>query len=382
MKKTLRGGPGTPNAAHASPGGKHREREVTYHPDDGSANVEAPGRPPGTSHQPEYRAENKPSFLVTIDTEGDNLWAQPMTVTTKNAEFLPRFQSLCERYGLRPTYLVNYEMARCDPFQEFGRDVLERGAAEIGMHLHAWNCPPLFPLTDDDFQYQPYLMEYPTEVMRKKIRVMTALLEDTFGRDVVSHRAGRWAFNETYAALLIEEGYLVDCSVTPGVSWEHVMGDPSGAGGTDFSGFPDEAYFIDTRDVGRQGSSPLLELPVTIMENDQLLSNMLQRLSEGFPTARRALERVVKPVLWLRPKPGNRDDLLDIVRRALRVGRGYVQFMLHSSELMPGGSPTFPTARHIEALYEDLECLFNEAQGRFVGATTIEYREAIVGGRT
>jgi len=25
------------------------------------------------------------------------------------------------------------------------------------MHLHAWNSPPLMPLTDDDFRHQPFL---------------------------------------------------------------------------------------------------------------------------------------------------------------------------------------------------------------------------------
>src|SRR5580700_5433153 len=121
-------------------------------------------------------------FIITVDTEGDDIWSRPHQITTHNALFLPRFQSLCERYGYRPVYLTNYEMATSEEFVEFARDVLRRDAAEIGMHLHAWNSPPLMPLTDDDFHYQPYLIEYPDEVMREKIRVMTVLLEERFGR--------------------------------------------------------------------------------------------------------------------------------------------------------------------------------------------------------
>jgi hypothetical protein len=34
-------------------------------------------------------------FIITIDTEGDNLWACPRHITTRNAAYLPRFQSLC-----------------------------------------------------------------------------------------------------------------------------------------------------------------------------------------------------------------------------------------------------------------------------------------------
>ncbi|CAJ0992663.1 hypothetical protein NVIRPANT_00739 [Pantoea sp. Nvir] len=45
----------------------------------------------------------KPSFLITIDTEGDNLWHSYRTITTCNTAFIPRFQSLCERFSLKPT---------------------------------------------------------------------------------------------------------------------------------------------------------------------------------------------------------------------------------------------------------------------------------------
>src|SRR5438046_1437730 len=84
-------------------------------------------------------APSPPVFLVTIDTEGDNLWTRPRTVTTRNAEWLPRFQALCEAHGLRPTYLTDYDMAVSPAFRDFARDLLVRDAGEIGMHLHAWN---------------------------------------------------------------------------------------------------------------------------------------------------------------------------------------------------------------------------------------------------
>ena len=59
----------------------------------------------------------RPAFLITIDTEGDNLWSRPRTMTTRNAEYLPRFQELCETYGLKPTYLTNWEMTNSPAFQ-------------------------------------------------------------------------------------------------------------------------------------------------------------------------------------------------------------------------------------------------------------------------
>jgi hypothetical protein len=49
--------------------------------------------------------------------------------------------------------------------------------------------------------------------------------------------------------------------------------------------------------------------------------------------------------------------------------------MLHSSELMPGGSARFDSSAKIEKLYEDIESVFEKSKNLgFTGATTSEYR--------
>ena len=318
-------------------------------------------------------APKRPAFLITIDTEGDDLWSAPREITVRNATFLDRFQRLCESHGLKPTYLTNYEMAAAPAFQAFARGALARNAAEIGMHLHAWNSPPVRPLTDDDYRYQPYLIEYPEDVIREKVGFLTRLLEDTFGLKMTSHRAGRWSMNDVYARILVEHGYRSDCSVTPHVSWRHAKGDPRREGGTDFSSFPEEPYIMDLRDISRPGHSPLLELPMTIMRS---ASRALRRVGELMPRGSlpsRVWNRLFPPVLWLRPNGRNLTQMLQILERAHRDGRPYVEFMLHSSEFMPGGSPTFRTPESIEALYRDLDRLFSRASSRFAGATLAEF---------
>lgn len=313
-----------------------------------------------------------PFLLVTIDTEGDAIWARPPTVTTKNAAFLPRFQALCEAYGLRPTYLTNYEMARSPVFRELGIDILERKVGEIGMHLHAWDSPPDYPLTANDRLYHPYLIEYPTHVMVSKVAYLTDLLEDTFGVRMVSHRSGRWSFDATYARVLLERGYRVDCSVTPYVSWRWTPGDPRREGGTDFSSFPDSAYFLDLEDISRAGPSALLEVPVTIVPTRPVAHRLIPRLFPSPTLTGRAVRRLF-PVRWLRPNGRNLDHLLRIVDRAVVEKRPYLEFMLHSSELMPGGSPTFRDEESIETLYRDLEQLLEHATRFFQGATLAQF---------
>ena len=139
--------------------------------------------------------EKPPYFLITIDTEGDNLWGRPRVVTTRDAEFLPRFQSLCERYRFGPTHLTDVDMAKCLRFVEFARDAEQRGLAEVGMHLHAWNTPAQYRPTDDDERFHPYLTEYPDEVIRTKIKYDIGLPGETCGHPLRSHGARRWAFS-------------------------------------------------------------------------------------------------------------------------------------------------------------------------------------------
>lgn len=304
------------------------------------------------------------SFIITIDTEGDDIWSSPREITTRNALYLPRFQQLCERFGLKPTYLVNYEMAVSDAFVEFGKDLLSRGKGEIGMHLHAWNSPPIIALTHDDSRNKPFLIEYPEETMRAKIDFMTKLLQDTFLTRITSHRAGRWAMNEHYAQTLIEFGYLTDCSVTPHVDWHGTLGNPNGRGGSDYHDFPTTPYFIDPRDIRKPGNSPLLEVPMTV--------------SKRCPAALRPLSNVFRQILrnqWLRPNGHNREAMISQVIDAAVDGGPYLEFMLHSSELMPAGSPTFRDARSIEQLYDDLEELFETAATLFKPATLDEFRK-------
>jgi hypothetical protein len=297
--------------------------------------------------------DRKPAFLISMDTEGDDLWSVPAEVTTENARYVPRFQSLCERYGLKPTWLTNYEMAESPVFCEFGQDVLQRGVGEIGMHLHAWDSPPLTAGPKG----QAYLIEFPEDVMREKIAFMTDLLEDRFGEKMTSHRAGRWGFDSRYARLLVEHGYRVDCSVTPYVSWAKHLGDPDGAGGTDFTSFPAQPYFLDLERIDSEGDSTLLEVPVSIVAEEG-----------GKPK-------------WLRAEGGNRDSMLAILQRAHEERWPCVLFALHSSELMPGGSPSFPTDDSIERMYEDLEAVFTEAAEHFRGATLSDFYDEMLQSR-
>jgi hypothetical protein len=261
-------------------------------------------------------------------------------------------------------------MALDTSFIALGRDAVRRNAAEIGMHLHAWHSPPEAPVSEADYAYCPYLIEYPESVMRAKIDFLTTLLRDTFDVDITSHRAGRWAFDGRYARLLIEQGYRVDCSVTPGVSWHHCPGAPGGVGGTDYTRFPDHAYWLDPAAIARPGTSELLELPMTILSSRlDAVAPWVYRLG----TLGRVINRIEPQRRWLRPNGHNLRAMLGVVDQALAEQRPYIEFVLHSSELMPSGSPSFPTPSHIERLYVHLDRLFRHISHQFRGLTLGDY---------
>jgi len=315
----------------------------------------------------------KPAFIITVDVEEDDVWTWQPEVTTHNALFLPRFQKLCEKYGLRATYLVNYEMIEDRNCQAFVRDVTRRGVGEIESHIHPWNSPPF----DERGKLRDhvYMYELPTEAIHEKLELLTRRVADVVEQVPISHRAGRWGLDERVVRVLVDLGYLVDCSVTPGVSWRRYKGAGNGNGGPDYWGFPERPYFVDPSDICRSGTSPLLEVPVTVKPN---YSSRLQRfhhvIEDSLPG--KVLRRLVGPPFSrLSPDWKSVDALLKIVAWAFDKELPVVELALHSSELMPGGSPTFRTREHVESLYETLQVLFRHmARLGVVSMTLAEYR--------
>ncbi|MCM1154126.1 MAG: hypothetical protein NC489_15055 [Ruminococcus flavefaciens] len=281
-------------------------------------------------------------FMITIDTEGDNLWEwqEGTPIGTENVRYLSRFQDLCDRYQFKPIWLTNWEMANDDRFVTFAGNHLQKGQCEIGMHLHAWNTPPFYELPRGEQAGLSYLIEYPSDVMREKVMTMTGLLKEKFGKMPVVHRAGRWGMNDEYFKILHELGYIVDCSITPYADWRTSIGQTPCFAGPDYTKEKPEISI-------RQG---VIEIPVTTWRPGE----------DG-------------RVFWLRPNRKNLDEMLALIEWYAYSDCDYLMFMLHSSELMPGGSPTFRTEGGIEILYKHLQAVFKEISLNYMGVGLEEY---------
>ena len=303
------------------------------------------------------------AFIITIDTEADNQWDYDAPIKTENIKFLPRFQELSEKYGFKPVWLTNYEMAEDPHFVEYMREKQDKGLCEIGMHLHAWNTPPESPI-NRSVRERDYLIEYPVDIMEKKIATMTETLEKNFGRAPVSHRSGRWTTNEDYFRLLHKFGYKVDCSVTPHIDWSHKPGS-TGKMGNDYSQCPQKPYYI---------FEDILEVPMTIRP----MRTFTCEPSFAKPSVGREIKKFfLGRKQWLRPDCHlQKKPLFKLIDRVSHENQ-YLMFMLHSSEMMPGGSPSFKDEASIEKLYEVIEAVFARAHSLgYTGTTLREFAEA------
>ena len=75
------------------------------------------------------------------------------------------------------------------------------------------------------------------------------------------------------------------------------------------------------------------------------------------------------------------DVMLRLARAARSEGAPYLEFMVHSSELMASGSPTFRSQADIECLYEHLEMLFEELSAWCDSTTLAEFYELYTSAR-
>jgi hypothetical protein len=313
-------------------------------------------------------------ILLGVDTEADDQWSAPARerLSVENIRELPRLQSLCDRYGVRPTYLVTYEMATSDLSRGVLRDLASTGRCEIGTHHHPWSTPPLASGHD-------YPSNLTAEHFREQLLELTEAVAGISGERPVSYRAGRNGFAGWQVPILEEQGYLVDSSVDPFFNEKR-------KGGPSFAGAPLLPYFVSREDPRRPGDSGLLEVPVS-SALDRRWPRWLETAYADFESAyhfRRALRllRIARPI-WLRPSYSKPEDMEKLARRLLRDGGAPANLIFHSSELLAGASPYNRTASDVDRFYAALESLLAFLAGNGAsGATFLEFRRLWLEGGT
>ena len=107
--------------------------------------------------------------------------------------------------------------------------------------------------------HHPFANELSKELISEKIRILTDQIEASFHIRPTSFRSGRYGFSEEIAEVLVDNGYIVDSSITPYIDWSSHKGLPDGSGGPNFLRYTPEPFRF-TFDNGN-----LLEIPITIL---------------------------------------------------------------------------------------------------------------------
>ncbi|MBT6691328.1 hypothetical protein HOB10_03280 [Candidatus Parcubacteria bacterium] len=302
-------------------------------------------------------------FIITVDTEADNEWQRLDKIKVENIKFLPRFQALCEKYEFKPTYLLTYDVASDKESVSILKPWQDSGQAEIGAHLHPWSNPPMTKERSWETKHHRFPHDLSEDELKSKMETLTNVIKDNFQIMPKSFRAGRWGFDKRVAKEITRLNYLVDCSITPKIDWTRTKGDPNGQGGKNFKHYQVAPYFLDIDNISKVGKNNLLEVPMTVLftllfkKEDTSLSNFFLGLPDSF--FKKVINKLFFGQKWLRVFPNSKmKDWQRIYESAKKNNLPVMEFMIHSSELMPGGSPYAKDHQSVEFVYQQIEDLF------------------------
>jgi peptidoglycan/xylan/chitin deacetylase (PgdA/CDA1 family) len=286
-------------------------------------------------------------LVVTVDTEVDKSpdWSvsDPPTFRSVTQALPERMVPLCERFGVRTTFLLSPEVIEDRPSQ---KTLLSLGSShEMGAHLHGDFIGPnrlLDAHNAGGARADAAQAEYAPELEQAKLRALTDLYVSVFGSRPRAFRAGRFSISPSTLTFLAELGYQVDSSVTPGLRWQF------------------ESAVADYRDWVAEGrtvrtpAGPIVELPVSIRPGSSL--------APLFRAAPRTVQAVARRATagrsdyhWLRPSWCSGKEL---VQYALSSKERVLVLMMHNVELVAGASPYARDNEGVDRILGSLTELF------------------------
>ena len=282
-----------------------------------------------------------PRLLVVVDTEEEFDWSKPHSRSETRVDHIKhqdRAQAIFDRFGLRPTYVVDYPVAS----QEAGfrplRDLLVAGKCQIGTHLHPWVNPPF----DEELSVRnSYPGNLSPALEREKLRRLTAVIEENFHARPTIYRAGRYGIGAATGAILEELGYEIDTSIVPFTDFRL-------DGGPDFGSFDTDPFWFGP-------SGRVLEVPLTVGWYGQLQKlggrlqpGLMSRLGvhmhlPGIFARLKLLERI-----RLTPEGTTFDELQRLTAALIATGTRLFVFSYHSPSLAAGNTPYVRDAAELD----------------------------------
>ncbi|KPF82937.1 MAG: polysaccharide deacetylase family protein [Sphingomonadales bacterium] len=323
---------------------------------------------PGARQHVRFAAGFGQRFVVTVDTEEEFDWTQPLGRTGHGLSHVPwlaRFQQFCEGMGVAPVYLLDYPIATDPAAVEALGEAVAAGRAEIGIQLHPWVSPP----HDEEVNvYNSFAGNLPPELEAAKFNTLKDAIENAFGKAPLIYRAGRYGIGPASAGILSAAGIAIDTSV-------RARFDYSSTGGPNFREHPVVPWWVDQ-------PGGLMELPLTtvfwgmLRQQGPLLYPALWRTPKlrGLLARMAMLERIP-----LTPEGVSIDEAVKGIDIALDDGLPILVFSFHSPSLRPGLTPYVRDADELDRLYDWWRAVFSYLKRRDIRpASVAEIMAAVV----
>lgn len=313
---------------------------------------------PSARARPSASDGGSPKMIVTVDTEEEFDWNAD--VINRHAVCDPadidRFQNVADHAGARPIYFLTYPVVKDARAAQYFRALAARGAAEIGVHLHAWVTPPINERDDDAYAWQCNL---PQNAQTLKMRALVDAYAATFGRPAIAHRAGRYGVDASSYSAVAAAGVVLDFSPSPGFDY-------SADGGPDFSTMSNAPFSVETPE-GRVYVTPVCG--GRALKGGNLFAPAPRRQG-GFATAQRRLADKLLAPMRLTCEGARLEDLKALTRRLIADQTPVLTFSLHSTTLTPGANPYSRNLRDIHNALEVTAAYFAwfkaECDGAFI----------------
>ena len=310
-------------------------------------------------------ADMTPRLLAVVDTEEEFEWGKAFSresVGTDTLSYQNIGQDILDRYGLKPTYVVDYPVATSPAVWSL-RKIKDSGRCQIGAHLHPWVSPPF---EEDVGPFNSFPGNLPRELEFRKLEFLTDVITKAAGEPPRVYKAGRYGIGPNTAEALAKLGYKVDVSLVPHSDFRADCG-------PDFRGLRDRPFWF-----GPQSS--LLEIPGSCgfvgsvqrygPEFDRLLRWPFMRRFRmtGVAARLRLLERVS-----LSPEGFTLDEQCRLLRAMVEAGHRVFTLTYHSPSLVPGHTPYVRSRSDLEVFLSKLDGVIRFFMEELNGMPTTHY---------
>ena len=292
------------------------------------------------------RTDERPALMVIIDTEEEYDWDAPFDREAVGVDHMRRIgavQAICERWGIRPAYVVDYPVAAQEPGIAALRPLLRDGRALVGAHLHPWVSPPH---EEEVTGHNSFPGNLPPALERAKLVELCACIEENLGIRPLLYKAGRYGIGANTFAIIEDLGFSVDLSPSPPFDYRP-------AGGPDFSRRGIAPEWVGPRRsvlsipgtgalIGRLPSAPLYRLAASARLASLRVPGILARLG--------AVERVK-----LSPEGYSCAEMTWLVRWLHERGQRLFVLSFHSPSVEPGNTPYVRSEKELQAFLATLD---------------------------